>query len=149
MNFDNLISQSFKLLEKVQRPDLSKYRHFSFLLKGKKIVSIGWNNTKKTHPLCLEYGYQFGAIHSEVHAILRCGNRFPLNKLALVNVQIRKESKVDISAPCSICQRFLFDYGVQHCYYTNKDGEFEYLDITENYYENVYGKHSCCHAVAA
>ena len=52
-----------------------------------KIVSIGWNNNYRTHPLAKRYGYRFDSIHSEMSAILRYeGNPKDLRDKLLSNM---------------------------------------------------------------
>lgn len=104
---------------------VGEQKHFSFLVKKNKIISIGWNRKNKTHPLTVKYGHPYRTIHSEVAVI----QNFPhslttLSNYSLINIRISREDNVTISKPCIYCQRLIRDFGIRNVFYTNEYGEF-------------------------
>lgn len=121
---ERLILKSRELYELPQ----SSFKHFSYIMDNKRIVSMGWNFSKKTHPLAHRFGYKFMAIHSELHAIKNFP--FPVQELRhfkLVNVRIGINKEVRISRPCICCLRLLDFFGIDEVWFTNKEGRFEKL----------------------
>lgn len=125
MKYDFLIA---KLSHLIEIPWNSHSIHFSVLMDGKKIVSLGNNSERKTHPLACKYGARFSAIHSELDCILH----FPympqlLKEFTLVNLRFLRNGRVAIAKPCVSCQQLLQDFGISEVYYTNYYGTFSKL----------------------
>lgn len=121
-NFDRLITISKKL---IQLPD-ARHKHFSFIVKRNKILSVGYNLSFTTHPLSHKYGYRFSNIHSEMKAILD----FPypptyLRDCTLINIRIMADGSVGLSKPCSKCQKLLKDFSITNIYYSVNGSRFE------------------------
>jgi deoxycytidylate deaminase len=100
-----------------------KNKHFSFLFRRGNLISLGWSDSCKTHPLASKYGYRHETIHSELACILRV--RSDLKGCRLVNTRINIRGEIGISKPCKNCQRLLRDFGIVDVWYTNYFGEFE------------------------
>jgi len=108
-------------------PD-GRSKHFSFLILKNRIVGIGYNLSFTTDPLANKYGYRFNAIHSELKAIKEF--IYPpgfLSRCSIINVRILKDNTIGMSKPCQRCQRLLSDFGITEIYYTNRQGDFEYV----------------------
>lgn len=125
MRYDFLIP---KLKTLIEIPWNSHSIHFSALMSGKRIVSLGNNAKRKTHPLCLKYGTRFAAIHSELDCILH----FPytpqfLKEFTLVNLRFLRNGNVAIAKPCTSCQKLLRDFGISEVYYTDYNRGFSKL----------------------
>lgn len=134
MKFNKFIRAAFQKNKTITKSRSSKYQHFSFLTLNSKIISIGWNDTGKTHPISAKYGYRYCALHSEVHCIIKSHQNFLDRKgLVLVNIQLRKGTRLTNSEPCELCKRFLYDYGIEHIYFSNQEGNFGYLNLL-NYF---------------
>lgn len=103
-----------------------KSKHISFIVDKNKILSVGWNDGWKTHPLAKKHGYRFSSIHSELAAIIRIGID-NCHGLTLINVRVNSLGEIRISKPCSICQSWLSTLGLKQIYYTNNEGRFEAL----------------------
>ncbi len=104
---------------------VGKGRHFSFILKRNKILSIGWNDGWKTHPISKQFNYRYHAIHSELSAILRYdGYVSDLAGATIVNTRINWHDEVAMSMPCPICLKLLKKNKIKRIYYTNDSGEF-------------------------
>jgi len=87
----------------------SNHKHFSFLLNKKKIVSVGWNNGWKSHPIANKYGHRFDSIHSELACIINCNT--DITKLVLVNIRIMADNTLGRAFPCENCIDMLKDFG--------------------------------------
>lgn len=98
--------------------------HFSFLTYRNNIVSFGYNNSWKTHPIANRFGYRFNSIHSELACILNYnGNIRDIHSLHLVNVRIGKEiNSILNSKPCCKCQKLLSFYGITNISYSTEYG---------------------------
>ena len=111
----------------LDKPD-SKYKHFSFIIYGQTIFSIGVNNTTKTHPLAHKYGHRFASTHSEINALAR----FPyairlLRNYDMINIRLTKKGVVRLSKPCIHCQQLLMAFNIHNIYYSTNTGSFETL----------------------
>lgn len=74
-------------------------KHCSIILHKNKILAVGVNRFK-THPLAVKYGYQFGEVHSELDAFLRCNLK---DGLELWNFRFNSHGQMRISRPCPKC----------------------------------------------
>lgn len=121
---DKLVRRSFKLLEKVQHDG---QRHFSFILDGNDVLSIGVNNPRKTDPIALTH-YKYHYAHAEAIAIKRF--IFPpieLKGMSMVNIRISKNGSLCLSKPCNGCQRFLAAFELREIWFSTSEGCFEIL----------------------
>lgn len=103
-----------------------KHKHFSFILRKKKILSIGWNLMNKTHPWAVKYNYDFPYIHSELMAI----RNFPypldeIKKCSLVNIRLLKNKKLAISRPCVSCATVIVAFNIGEIFYSTDEESFE------------------------
>ncbi len=124
------MSISNKLQEKIIKLAIAGYdlpnankRHFSFIVNKNKVISYGWNNGWKSHPLAFRYKHRFSNIHSELAAI----RNFPypprfLADYKLINVRLLADKSLGYSFPCCYCLKLLSDLGLQRVYYTNRAG---------------------------
>ena len=117
-----LIDISFSL---INIPNSEK-KHFSFIVNRNKILSIGWNDSKVTHPIAKRYGYWEGVRHSELDAILKFLPHYKnLKDCSLINVRVNSKGFIKQSKPCSICSKLIVNYGIGNVYHTNELGNFE------------------------
>lgn len=120
--FDKVIQLAFKHKNK----PIGLYRHFSFIVCKNEVLSIGWNNVKKTHPLAMKNGYAYPYIHSELDAIVKFGGKLTeLRYCSILNVRLTKTGCVTLSRPCKSCQGLLLAFGFKDILYTNEVGKFE------------------------
>ncbi len=121
MNFDRLVDIARKI-----RPD-NHYRlyHVTFILKKKKIVSVGINQSK-THPKSLQLGYKGHQWrqHSELRAWLAYG-KDDCSNCVFVNVRIDNNGNLANSRFCLGCQHLLSMVGFKKAFFTNEKGQFE------------------------
>jgi tRNA(Arg) A34 adenosine deaminase TadA len=101
------------------------WKHVSFILDGKHVVSVGWNQPFKTHPLAYKWRYRYNAIHSELHAIISFDGSIPaLRKLSLVNIRIDRKGNPALAAPCNVCCSLLEAFRFKEVWYTDRQGKF-------------------------
>lgn len=111
-------------------------RHFSFILDGARIVSMGINSPK-THPMNLKFNYMnrnkvrissFVGTHSELNAVMKMG--YPdCSGLILINTRINRNDELDCSKPCLGCTDMMGKLGFKAAIYTTKGGDFEMMEF--------------------
>lgn len=108
----------------------SKNKHFSFIVLKNRIMSIGINSEVVTHPLALEYEYDYPFQHSELSSIVRFPEKTTwLSKCTLINVRLNKSGIVMLSYPCLQCQILIRSFNFKQVYYTDKEGEFQQFAV--------------------
>ena len=91
------------------------------------MISIGWCQNYKTHPLSRKFGHRFDSIHSETDCILKSRLRpAELYKYDLVNIRLTP-SGLGLAKPCRCCQLLLHFFRIGHVYYTDMNGKLEEL----------------------
>lgn len=94
-------------------------------------------NSPKTHPLNLKYNYinkqkskisMLVGTHSELSAVIKLGHQ-NYDGFTLINTRINRNNKLDYSHPCNGCMDMIRQLGFKKVYYTNKNSEFEVIDI--------------------
>lgn len=117
-----------KLIEVAQahylRPNSEK-KHFTFIVQRNRILSVGYNNGWKSHPLAAKFGCRYDAIHAELDAILN----FPyppkeLSRCRMVNIRLLKSKLPAMARPCSRCIELLSLFNVGEVIYTDMNGVF-------------------------
>lgn len=124
MNFNRYleIAQSLKDI------DTGGKKHFSFIARKNRIMSIGINNEKKTDTIAKAHNFPYFYRHSELAAIKRFPDApFFLKNCILINVRINKFGVPMMSKPCQYCLQAIKLFDFRKVFYTNKIGEFEEL----------------------
>jgi len=133
MNLERIIEVSHALAGK--RKSVHRCRHFSFILDGNRILSIGINNPK-THPYNLNFNYinkqktrisDIVGTHSELSAVLKYGK--DCKNLTLVNTRINRNNEIDYSKPCCGCFDMIISMGFKKVYYTNREKTFSCINL--------------------
>jgi deoxycytidylate deaminase len=101
-------------------------RHVSFIVKRNKIISVGINSYKRTHPLANKFAHLWNKVHSELASIVN----FPRKNIDIAtcdmyNVRVRTNGEVALSAPCKQCVKLIHAFNIRRVYYTNAVGSFE------------------------
>lgn len=108
----------------------SSFKHFSFIVKGTRIYSVGWNSTTK--PGAMIDGHRFiyprGGAHSEADSISNLSDLNICRKGTMVNIRLNKRGQLRNSRPCYICQKIIESVGFNRVYYSTDSG-FEMLYI--------------------
>jgi len=131
LKFERIVEISYSL-----KPIEIDYRcfHLTFALKNRKIISIGMNNCKKTHPknrflnhidpVTKEHYGSNSHIHSELDCILKL-RKTDCRDLTFVNIRIDNNGLLNLSKPCRGCNSLLKQVGFKRLYYSTGKGNFE------------------------
>jgi len=118
--FNRLIDISRALFHKPE----GRFKHFTFVLKGTKIISIGFNNIYKdaTKINGHYYTYPYGGVHSEANAIANIPDLNMTKRYTIINTRLDHSKVLQNSKPCSVCQGYLCMFGFRAVYYSMPDG---------------------------
>lgn len=113
----------FELARKVSLNSSSEPRLGCVIVQKNKIISVGFNNMKKTHP---KSPHPFQTLHAEVHALIGCS--YEDTKGAIVYLYREKKSGLlGLSKPCPSCELALRIAGIKKVYFTSDVGYQELL----------------------
>ncbi len=87
------------------------------IARGRRVLGIGHNNVRKTHP---KSNTPYGHIHAELSAILNA--RCDLNGATLYVFRAGKNDRPLISKPCKHCQTLIEKTGIKTVVFTITDG---------------------------
>ena len=136
MNLDRYIDITLALKDTCHNREC-RCKHFSFIVNKNKILSIGINNPRKTHPKNIRYKYKgrynndismFVGIHSELSAIIKYGFEDCTNHI-LINTRVNAAGEIANSKPCVGCQNLLAQLNFKKVFYTTDSGNFNQLII--------------------
>jgi len=88
------------------------------IAKGKRVIGIGFNNVRKTHP---SSNTPYQKIHAEFAAILNA-NGANLQGSTIYVYREGKKGKQLISKPCPNCQKLILAAGIKYVIYTSPSG---------------------------
>jgi pyrimidine deaminase RibD-like protein len=94
--------------------------HYSVILHRNKIVAIGEENRKKTHPQAKKLGYKYPTIHSELAAFMELDKALAKDAV-LVNLRISPTGQAGMAKPCRYCLGWVTEM-FKEVWYTNQDG---------------------------
>lgn len=122
-----IISDMLKFAKKNQQP--RKYSMVAYLVDGKRVVSIGMNNYKKTHPSTPQIKEYILPKHAEIDCLARyIVKHKPIKSsltLYVVGLTQAKVSNLVISSkPCVSCQIFIKSCGVPRVVYFENSEKF-------------------------
>lgn len=105
--------------------------HVAFILYKSRIISIGVNDLRKSHPLNKRFRYHNfkNSICAELSAVIR-GRKEDYTGHTLVIVRIDRNNKLNYSCPCSGCKGLISTMNFKNVYFSNKDGEFVNYEAT-------------------
>lgn len=122
---NKLIEQAYLLLPYCD----NSFRHFSFLVRRSRVLSIGINNSQKSHPTAKLFGHYRANIHSELSAIVNFPKNYDITRCSLYNIRIlRADNSIALSKPCKHCKKLIYAFGIKDVIYTNSQGSFEKWD---------------------
>jgi len=134
MNLDKYIDLTLSLKD-FSHSFKCRCKHYSFITKKNKLLSIGINNPKKTHPKNLKFKYvgrynnnisEYIGVHSELSAVLKYGVD-DLTNHVLINTRVNVAGKIANSKPCLGCQQLIKQLNFKKVYYTTDSGDFAQL----------------------
>lgn len=109
---------------------VSRFRLGAVLARRGKVLSTGYNQMRKTHPLMRKHSneeFELG-LHAEVHACIGV-SAGDLHGADVWVARVCRDGKLAIAKPCSVCQRFLRSVGVNRVYYSMDDGHYGVMKI--------------------
>ena len=119
-----------QLAVKMAEKSPSRFRLGAVLSWHNQVLSTGYNDMARTHPLQQKYAYKADftlGLHAEIHACIGV----PLSDLTgadLYVARILKSGHLAMAKPCRICQRFILDVGIRRVYYSFSDEGWEELE---------------------
>lgn len=107
-----------------------EYKLCAILVRGGKILSIGYNN-RGSAPIQKRFAVtKYGeSTHAEVDAILNGRKLTRLEGSKVYVVRVRSDNTVGMAKPCEMCQRILKNYGVKRAVYTVRENEVGILSL--------------------
>jgi len=129
--------------------DWVDYRLCAILVKGGKVLSIGYNQ-RQTNAFCERYtdfvkgpNREFNiSTHAEMHAVDQVRQKTDLKGCKIFVARILKNDEPAISRPCCICQYVLYAHGIRKAYYTIGNDEYGVMNIKS---ENKKNNNFMCH----
>lgn len=107
-------------------PPHNKSRHVSILCHRNKIISVGINNERRSHPLSKKIGNN---THSELNCIIQHRHYdLNFNRMSMYNIRITRHNEIKNSKPCKFCTKLLEAYEIKRVYYTDDNGVFIHLE---------------------
>jgi len=109
------------------------FKHFSFVMKGSQILSIGWNDISAP-PIRINKKlimYPLGGVHSELHSIKKIKNLNCLKDCSLVNVRLNRKGQLRLSKPCNVCMTMITLLKFNKLYYSTEFGFTKGLKIAK------------------
>ncbi len=119
---DNMIDRTYESRRRVNTH--SRCFHSSFLVRKNNIISVGFNNARKSHPLAQHFGFVYLSTHAEFDAIRRCPYGTEYSKCTLVNIRVGQDGLLRYAKPCMICESMVRSFGIENVLYTIDGGEF-------------------------
>lgn len=118
----------FRVALTMARKSQSKYKIGACLVKGRRIISAGYNQTK-SHPLLrkLKNPYITG-LHAEMHASIGVEAEI-LVGCSIYVVRLRRDGHQGLARPCKECQNFLSQAGIRKAYYTETYRGFNWMRL--------------------
>jgi deoxycytidylate deaminase len=109
-----------------------RYRHTSVLVYKNRIVSIGVNSYKKTHPIAWQRGRNSWCfVHSEVASLAAYrGLVSDLRHCTMYNVRVGVRGDIQLSKPCQNCTKVMIAFGLRRVAYTNDEGGWSWMYLS-------------------
>lgn len=106
---------------KLPKHPMDKFRHFTFIIQGNKIIGYGTNRYGSAPS---GFGYDENSeIHSEPDAFRRCGKLLDKNKpFKVINIRFNRYGEIRMSKPCKCCNGFLKVMGATTVWFSTNAG---------------------------
>jgi deoxycytidylate deaminase len=108
------------------------------VVRSKRVIlSAGFNQREKTHPLLRKYSYWPEAgLHAEMHACIGLSDE-ELRDSTIYVIRLFRNGRVAPSKPCDACIEYLTARGVKSIIYAVDESHSEKLHLANGVYENV------------
>ena len=118
-----------KLAVSMARKSVSRFRLGAVLARKNRVLSTGFNDMRKTHPLqqkfSLDKSFTLG-LHAEVHTCIGV-SAADLLGADLYVARILRDGSIALAKPCNVCTKFIQDVGIRRVYFTKENGELEVM----------------------
>jgi len=112
-----------ELARNIALKSTSKFRLGAVLSKKNRVISTGYNQMEKTHPLMQKISktnYTLG-LHAEIHCCIGVSAKDLLNSDLYV-YRVKRNLEPALARPCAACYTFLCDVGVRRVHFTTPNG---------------------------
>jgi deoxycytidylate deaminase len=108
----------FELARRISYKSPSRYKLGAIIVQKNRIISVGWNDMKKSSPNNLTYG---GYQHAELRALLGLDYRETRGAICYVYRETLN-GELAKSRPCEVCWESLKLSGIKEVWYTSNEG---------------------------
>lgn len=110
---------------------IEKYFHVAFIVNKSAIRAIGWNDSRKTHPMVLNFPYKtHSRIHAEMSAFLKLkGQGQSAKGMTIVVLRLDSSNGLRNSKPCVGCEALIREAGFSKVWYSGNDQKFHMYRI--------------------
>lgn len=111
------------------------FKHFAFITKGTRILSIGWNDLSAQSFKIVDSDnifkveYPLGGLHAEANAIRRMDDLNDCRKATLISIRLNLRKELRDAKPCPICMPVIATAGIKRIYYSTSEG-FEKMRLS-------------------
>jgi len=105
-----------------QKSKITHFRMGAILVRGKKIVSSGYNRfTGETDKIARKYNIEnLWSLHAEMDAIIHCQGNY--KELTVFVSGTKKNGRPMYCRPCNKCLKIIRACGIKNVYYSTKNG---------------------------
>lgn len=129
----DLLRKMSEVAMSILAEDVKEKNHTTFIVEKNKILAVGHNQSQKTHPMGLLYGYRYDGIHSELDAFLKLPRDYDLRGCKLINLRLSRKSFrtgraiFRMARPCPCCLKWVLALPFRAVYFTNQSGDLVQL----------------------
>ncbi len=122
LKMDNFIRlatlEAHKVTPKNEQRYHTIFRLGSVIFKKNRVINIGRNYIRKTHP---KSNTRFKSIHAEFNAIIGC-SRLDLDGASILVVRVMGDGSLGMAKPCDPCMNLIRAARIKNLYYSNEIG---------------------------
>jgi len=116
----NIIETALYISKNMKDKCQGRNKHFSFIFKKNNLMSIGYNNQYKTHPLAYKLDYYDSSVHSELSSIISYSGSFKdLSNCILLNTRVNSNNELGQCCPCDKCMQWIGAVGFKNIFHLN------------------------------
>ena len=103
------------------RCDHRTHNVVAVILINKRLISVGWNDTNKSHPEMSQLNCH-KKLHAELMAINKVKHKHDLSKAQMVVYAETKAGLKVLGKPCPYCHELIKRYGIKDVIYSSHEG---------------------------
>ena len=117
------MTRQIELAVSMAAKSTSKFRLGAVLARRKRVISAGYNQMQKTHPLQNRYYDGDGTLglHAEIHACIGV-SAADLDGAEMFVARLLHNGETAMAKPCATCMKFMRSVGIRKVTYTTADG---------------------------